>query len=84
MGILLYWFNNIVSDNSFIMDYYLKSPIEDNSFEPLNIEEVSGAFYLLGIGLTISFLIFLLEQLTYKLRHKIIGTNVNRSKFRFN
>lgn len=52
------------------MEYYLKPPIRDGimDFEPLDMDDLSGAFYLLALGLFISFLMFLCEKLVFHIK----------------
>lgn len=49
------------------MEYYVKPPIRDGimDFQPLEMGDLSGAFYLLALGLFISFLIFLCEKFVF-------------------
>lgn len=63
-GIIDYWFRlmNIKYGKAYMASFFDKNNIK-RSTDPvaLKIENLIGAFYLLGIGLTISFVVFLFE-----------------------
>lgn len=68
------WFDKNVkrlSKKTNVIDYYLKPPTGRGllDFEPLNMKDLSGAFYLLAVGLTISFVVFLIEILVHRINN---------------
>lgn len=67
------WFDSILSNNSNIMNYYLKPPIEGGllEFESLDMSDLSGAFYLLAIGLLTSFIVFLIEIIVFHIKYRL-------------
>lgn len=54
------------------MQYYLKPSSEGSllDFDPLNLNEMSGVFYLWAIGLLISLLVFLGELIVFHIKNR--------------
>lgn len=71
-GFMWRWFDSILRNKSNIMDYYLKPPVEDSllEFEPLDLNDLSGAFYLLALGLLASFIVSLIEIVVFKIKFR--------------
>lgn len=71
-GIMWHWFANILSNKSNIMDYYLKPPTDGGllDYDPLNLRDLTGVFYLWTIGITISFLVFLGELFVFRMQNR--------------
>lgn len=74
------WFDNILSNKTSIMDYYLKPPAQNGLFEydSLDSTDLSGAFYLLAVGLIISFIALLIEILVFQIKHRVLMQKVQR------
>lgn len=71
-GFMWRWFDSILTNKTNIMDYYLKPPVEGSllEFEALDMEDLSGAFYLLAIGLFTSFIVFLIENIVFQIKFR--------------
>lgn len=66
------WFEKFVTNQSSIMKYLRKPPIERLINRPLQFSDVCGAFYLLAFGWIIGFVAFLFEMLSfYKAKQRI-------------
>lgn len=61
------WFDIFVSNQSNLIKYYKKPPIDRTMDKSLDFEDVSGAFYLLVLGLIISTIVFLCEKWYYRI-----------------
>lgn len=69
-GILWRWFDNVLSNRTYIMDYYLKPPADADRFEPLDCGDLSGALHLLVFGLTTSFIVFFGEVIIFQIKYQ--------------
>lgn len=52
------------------MKYYLNPQYIDESYQPIHLGTLRGAFYLLAGGLMASTVVFLIELFTYRIRNK--------------
>lgn len=52
------------------MRYYLNTQYADESYQPLRLGTLRGAYYLLAGGLMASTVFFLIEIFTYRIRNK--------------
>lgn len=70
-GFMWHWFDNILSNKSNIMKYYLNPPPDDAivDVDPLKMSDLSGVFYLWSFGIIISILVFLGEMIVFRLKH---------------
>lgn len=55
------------------MQYYISPVYDKDAVVKLKLEDFSGAFYLLGIGLTVSFVVFVAEIMVYRKKEKQHG-----------
>lgn len=66
------WFDIILNNKSNIMDYYLNPPIRDGlmDFQPLELGDLSGAFYLWALGLLIAIFVFFCEFIPFYIKNR--------------
>lgn len=61
MGVMWRWFDIFVNNQTDIMKYYFQRGADPELFKPLSLADFYGAFCVLGIGLTFSSIVFILE-----------------------
>lgn len=60
----------MLNNKSTSMRYYLNPQQSDDDYQPLRINTLKGAFYLLAVGLIASFIVFLAELWIYRMQSK--------------
>lgn len=65
MGVMWRWFDILMNNQTYIMKYYIQRGAEPELFKPLSLAEFYGAFCILGIGLTLSTIVFILENIIH-------------------
>lgn len=65
MGVMRRWFDIFVNNQTDIMKYYFQRGADPELFKPLSLGDFHGAFCVLGIGLTLSTIVFILENVIH-------------------
>lgn len=75
-GIIEHWFSNMTVKygKSYMAELFDGTSMRRSQGQPLQLSNVIGAFYLLGAGLVVSGVVFLLELYIYNRRVKIVRT----------
>lgn len=65
-GIIKYWFNCMIRDNYKFIKHFFNKKQEERAPYALTLNDISGAIYILFVGIGLSSMVFLCEIIPWK------------------